>query len=67
MQLLNGQSPAVAYHLVHRSPKHLPQHPIVEHPQTMSSLNVRDQVSYPHKTTGKIIIKYILIHIFLDL
>ena len=26
-----------------------------------SSLNVRDQVSYPHKTTGKIIIKYILI------
>jgi len=35
MQLLTVQSPAVACHLVHRSPKHLPQHPIVENPQTM--------------------------------
>jgi hypothetical protein len=35
MQLLTVQSPAVACHLVQRSPKHLPQHPIVEHPQTM--------------------------------
>ena len=30
-----------------------------------SSLNVRAQVSHPHKTTGKIIVLYILICIFL--
>jgi hypothetical protein len=30
-----------------------------------SSLSVRDQVSHPYKTTGKIIILYILIFIFL--
>ena len=31
-----------------------------------SSLNVSDQVSHPHKTTGKIIVLFILIFIFLD-
>ena len=31
-----------------------------------SSLNVNDQVSHPYKTTGKIIVLYILIFIFLD-
>jgi hypothetical protein len=31
-----------------------------------SSLNVSDQVSHPYKTTGKIIVLYILIFIFLD-
>ena len=31
-----------------------------------SSLNVSDQVSHPHKTTGKIIVLYILIFKFLD-
>jgi len=31
-----------------------------------SSLNVSDQVSYPYKTTGIIIVLYILIFIFLD-
>jgi hypothetical protein len=30
------------------------------------SLDVRDQVSHPYKTTGKIIVLYILIFIFLD-
>ena len=32
-----------------------------------SSLNVSDQVSHPYKTTGKIIIPYILMFIFLDI
>jgi hypothetical protein len=31
-----------------------------------SSLNVRDQVSHPYRTTGKIIVLYILISAFLD-
>jgi hypothetical protein len=31
-----------------------------------SSLNVRDQVSHPYKTTGKIIVQYISIFTLLD-
>jgi hypothetical protein len=31
-----------------------------------SSLNIRDQVSHPYRTTGKIIVLYILIFMFLD-
>jgi hypothetical protein len=31
-----------------------------------SSLNVRDQFSHTHRTTGKIIVLYILIFMFLD-
>jgi len=31
-----------------------------------SSLNLSDQVSHPYKTTGKIIVLYILVFIFLD-
>jgi hypothetical protein len=31
-----------------------------------SSLNVRDKVSPPYRTTGKIIVLYIIIFMFLD-
>jgi hypothetical protein len=34
--------------------------------QRCSSLNVRDQVSHSYRTTGKIIVLYILIFMFLD-
>jgi len=47
--------------------KYLPRHPILKQPQLLFSLNVSDQVSHPHKTTGKIIFLYILIFIFLDI
>jgi hypothetical protein len=42
-------------------PKYSPQHPALKHPSLCSSLNVRDQVSHPYRTTGKIIVSYILI------
>jgi len=32
----------------------------------LSSLNMSDQVSHPHKTTGKVVVLHILIFIFLD-
>jgi len=44
--------------------KYLPQHPIVEKPRPISSLRVKDKVSHPYKTTGKIIAVYSLIFIF---
>jgi hypothetical protein len=31
-----------------------------------SSLNIRDQVSHPYKTTGRIMVSYILTFTFLD-
>jgi hypothetical protein len=31
-----------------------------------SSFNVRDQVSHPYRTTGKIVLLYILIFMFID-
>ena len=42
-------------YLVFLRPKYSPQHPILNTP-----LNVSDQVSHPYKTTGKIIVLYIL-------
>ena len=41
------------------------KHPVLEHPQHTFSLNVRDQVSHPYNTTGKIIVLYILAFFFL--
>ena len=40
--------------------KKSPQHPILKYLQPRSSLSVSDQVSHPYKTTGKIIVLYIL-------
>ena len=34
--------------------EYLLQHPVLEHPQHTFSLNVRNQLSHPYKTTGKI-------------
>jgi hypothetical protein len=37
------------------------QHPVLKHRGVRSSLHTRDQASHPYRTTGKIIILYILI------
>jgi hypothetical protein len=44
--------------------KYLPQHPIPKKPCPISSLRVKDKVSRPYKTTGKIIALYSLIFIY---
>jgi hypothetical protein len=41
--------------------KYPPQHSVLKNPQSCSSLKVRDQVSHPYSTTGKITVLYILI------
>jgi hypothetical protein len=42
-------------------------HPCSQTPVSMcSSLNVRDQVSHPYKTTGKIMLLYVLTFTFVD-
>jgi hypothetical protein len=38
-----------------------PEHSVLKNPQSMSSPEVRDQVSHPYSTTGKIIVLYVLI------
>jgi hypothetical protein len=39
--------------------KYSPQHPVLKHPHSMFSLNIRDQVSHSYNTTGEIIEKHI--------
>jgi hypothetical protein len=58
MKLLTMQFSPTSYHFITLRLKYSLQH--------CSSLNVRDQVSHPYRTTGKIIVWYILICMFLD-
>jgi hypothetical protein len=58
-------SPFSRYFIRLRS-KYSPQHPVLKHPSLCSSLNGRDQVSQPYKTTGRIMVLYILNFKFLD-
>jgi hypothetical protein len=46
--------------------KYSPQHPVLKTLSLCSSPNVRDQVSHPNKSRGKIVVLYNLIFIFLD-
>jgi hypothetical protein len=44
----------------------LPQHPVSNILSPCFSLKFRDQITHPHRTTGKIIVLYILIFTFFD-
>jgi hypothetical protein len=46
--------------------KYSPQHLVLKHLSLCSSLTVIDQVSHPYRTTGKIIVLYILTFTFFD-
>jgi hypothetical protein len=46
--------------------KYSSQNPVLKHPQSVLFLSVRDQVSHPYKTTGRIMVLYILTFTFLD-
>jgi hypothetical protein len=53
-------------HFISLQYKYSPQRPVFKHSQSMFSLNVRDKVSHPYRTKGKITILYIVIFTFLD-
>jgi hypothetical protein len=61
MKLLIMQSSPASRHFLPLRSKYSPWHSVLKHPQSCSSISVRDQVSYPHKITGKITVLYILI------
>ena len=55
-------SPSTCY-LVALRFKYFSQHPILEHPQPIPpTLNMRDQVSHPYKTTEKLQFFFICVH-----
>jgi hypothetical protein len=58
-------SPFSRYFIPLRS-KYSPQHPVSNTLSLCSSLNVRDQVSHPYTTTGRIMVLCILTFKFLD-
>jgi hypothetical protein len=50
----------LSHHLILFRSKYPSQHPVLKHPLSLcSSLDLRDQVSHPYRTTGKIIALYI--------
>jgi len=55
-----------SHHFLPLRSKYFPLHTLLTHPQSIFFLSVRDQISHPYKTTGRIIVLYILILKFLD-
>jgi hypothetical protein len=64
IKLLITQSSPLPCYFVPLSPKYFLSNLSSNTLSLCSSVNVRDQVSRPYKTTGKIILLYILIFIF---
>ena len=58
IQLLIMHLPLLPCYLIPPRPKYSPQHHFSNTLSLRSSLNVSDHVSYPYKTTGKIIVLY---------
>jgi hypothetical protein len=56
MKLFIMQFSPFSRHLISLQSKYPPQHPVSNSPSLCFSLNVRDQVSYPYRTIGKIIV-----------
>jgi hypothetical protein len=50
-------------HLIPLQSKHFSEHPVLKH-SLFSSLDIRDQVSHPYKSTSRIIVHHISIYIF---
>jgi hypothetical protein len=65
MQLLIMQFLQISRHLISFWSKYSPQHSVLKTLSLCASLDVRDQVSHPYRTTGKIILFYIVIFMFL--
>jgi hypothetical protein len=65
MKLLIMQSSPTSCHFLSLWSNYSPQHPVLPPLNPGSSLNVRDKVSCPYKTTCKIMVFYILIFKFL--
>jgi hypothetical protein len=51
-------------HFIPLRPKYAPQHPVLNTLSPRSSLNVREEISHPYKTTSKIKVLYILMFKF---
>jgi hypothetical protein len=66
MKLIIMQFSLISRHSITLRSKYPPQHPVLKHLGLYSSLNVKDQVSHPYGTTGKIIVFKIQIFMFLD-
>jgi hypothetical protein len=61
------QSSPASHHFIPLRSKYSPEHPVLSNTLNLySSPSVRDQVSHPHKTTGKIMVLYILVCMFLE-
>jgi hypothetical protein len=55
MKLLIMQFSSTSCHFISLRSKYSPQQPVLKHPHSLcSSLNVRDQVSHPQRTTGNL-------------
>jgi hypothetical protein len=50
------QLPPFSHHLIPLRSKYSSQNPVLKHFSLCSSLSVRDQVSHPYKTTGRIVL-----------
>jgi hypothetical protein len=66
MKLLIMQFSSTSLHFISLRAKYSPQHTVLKHLSLCSSHNITDQVSDSYRTTGKFIVLYILIFMFLD-